>query len=290
MINRLRYKCPPPLKPPIPDPNIYTKDGHIKEEVLPFCIDLKIEPLDLCIKLLEDFAKADVSENVQTLRYNAYEAKRQRMFFDNFPYNNPFLLVKIELLKGAIKDAADPRKNKYPLLSSSPEAKMVSSFGAGVSPLPNIGAEKSKTRPLTTMEEKKGGGGLFITDLNSSKVSPQSTHPPGFWESRGGKSRAETTKNGRRAGGIGMRSGSMDTLADEEKREAGIKEELKKEFERSLDVRVREGERMLNASMLVIRQDQEYRERMKEEYENRSKRWNKAMTKLIKERKKKVLC
>ncbi len=164
---------------------------------------------------------------------------------------------------------------------------MATTFGAGFSPLPNIAAEKSKTRPLTTMEEKKGGGGgLFITDLNSSKVSPQSTHPPGFWESRGGKMRAETTKNVRRA--IGLRSGSMDTLADEEKREGGIKGELKKEFERSLDVRVKEGERMLNASMLVIRQDQEYRERMKEEYENRSKRWNKAMTKLIKERKKKV--
>ena len=58
----------------------------VKEEILPFCIDLKIEPLDLCIKLLEDFAKADVSENVQTLRYNAYEAKRQCKISTYFPF------------------------------------------------------------------------------------------------------------------------------------------------------------------------------------------------------------
>jgi len=272
MINRLRYKCPPPLKAPFNDPTIYTKDGHVKEDILPFCMDLKIDPLDLCIKLLEDFARSDVSENVQTLRYNAYEARRQ---------------LKVELIKGAIKDHNDPRKNKYPLLAT-PEHRLNNSFTSGTSPLPTIAMEKGKNRPLTTIDEKKAsgaGGGLFITDLNMSRFNPQNTHP-GLVEARGGKMRAETTKHVRRDAGV-RRSGSMDTLADE-KNESGIRGELRKDFERSMDVRVKEGERMLNASMLVVRQDQEYRDKIREEYENKSKKWNKTMMKLMKERKKKL--
>jgi len=77
MLHSLIIKTPSPIKSPKNDSIVYTKEGHVKDQFLHICQDLKIDPTDLGIKTLEDFSEPGIPENIQVIRYNTYEKKRQ---------------------------------------------------------------------------------------------------------------------------------------------------------------------------------------------------------------------
>ncbi len=73
----------PPLKPlPLFRANsiqfsvFYTKEGEIRDKFIPLCEELKIPTKDLLIKSLQDFAGPNISEKVQTQKFNQYESNR----------------------------------------------------------------------------------------------------------------------------------------------------------------------------------------------------------------------
>jgi len=76
----------------------YTKEGKLKEQFLPLCQELKIDPSELYLKSPNDFSGPEVSEKVQTQRFNGYESKRLCKLFPSFsileifPYNVEYLL------------------------------------------------------------------------------------------------------------------------------------------------------------------------------------------------------
>jgi len=54
----------------------YTKEGKLKEQFVPLCHELKIDPSELLLKTPTDFFDPEIPEKVQAQRFNGYESKR----------------------------------------------------------------------------------------------------------------------------------------------------------------------------------------------------------------------
>lgn len=77
MLQRLINRTPSPVHIVPPDKHLFNREGKLRDQVLHLCQTLKIDPNDLYPKSLEDFADPEVHKNVQILRFNHYESKRQ---------------------------------------------------------------------------------------------------------------------------------------------------------------------------------------------------------------------
>jgi len=281
MLHSLISKTPSPIKSPKNDSIVYTKEGHVKEQFLPLCQDLKIDPTDLSIKTLEDFHAPDIPENIQIIRYNTYEKKRLCIFL--FLFIILSVIVKVEALKAVYQEKHPPKKPKHASLLI-PYTRAPKPGNIITQPLPSIIGDM---RRRDINEDKKNNffltelGGSYSCkvprDLRSAEVTTKNRQDKGSLA-------AELSSNGTKKKSQ-RRSGSMDTLPED----STIKGELMNKFERSLERRIKESERLLNAAGKVIKEDEEYRKKLREEWEKKAKRWAKAVDKLKKQRKMKVM-
>ena len=85
--NLLSLQAPKPIAATY-DPIILTKDGHLKEQLHDLCREIGLEPSEVEVRPLESFKEKDINYNIQVLRYNHYENKRQ----GNLPQLTPFVI------------------------------------------------------------------------------------------------------------------------------------------------------------------------------------------------------
>ena len=73
------HQTPDPM-PTYADMTIFRPDGQLKEPFQDICSALHLNPEELRPKTVDAFKQKNASYNIQILRYNHYEGKRQGMY------------------------------------------------------------------------------------------------------------------------------------------------------------------------------------------------------------------
>ena len=68
---------PMPIKNAVTDHILYSKDGTIRPQFLKICTEVGLNPDDLTYRAIDEFKGPKISYNIQVIRYNHFENKRQ---------------------------------------------------------------------------------------------------------------------------------------------------------------------------------------------------------------------
>jgi len=192
-----------------------------------------------------------------------------------------YIKDKIEAIKALYYEKHPPKKSKHASLLV-PYGKIHKPANINTQPFPSIAGDL-KRKDIYDVRKND----FFLTELAGSySCKPRDLRSADLTTKNRldkGSLHGELSSNGGRKRNH-RRSGSMDTLPED----GSVKGELMNQFERSLEKRIKESERLLNASVIVVKKDQEYREKLREEWEVKAKKWTKAIARLKKERKMKV--
>jgi len=256
MFQRLGRQAPSPLKPNPNEATIFSKDGKLREQYHKLCQEINITPEELCPRTLESFHEPNVPQNVQILRYNNYENKRR---------------AKLEALKALAK-----QRNIIPVAkptrpgTTTPRTRQISftnteSMSAAEKELSHV--TRPPTRDFNTTLAK------FPTGHKTSTENP--SYQSGNQGNKASEAKGTWTANMRR---------SVSNMEMEQEGNVTV-DEIEQKFRKYLTYKTVEKERLMNASMVVTRKDEEHREELKKAYEDKLEKWNKKKHALTKQKK-----
>lgn len=306
----------PPLKPlPLSRSNsmqfavFYTKEGEISDKFIPLCEELKIPTKDLLIKSLQNFAGPNISDKVQTQKFNQYEANRvcKRTIS---PLYLTLTQAKLEFLRTlalerrlikAKKDREininEPRTHRSQGVTPRGGLDYKEGFSPSLvnTPSSNQYLEQTRQDGNRSVGDKKLN--FFFTELPDTITGSQTNRmrdyvseslTPMSLSNEKKKTRQYVTFDKLSTSRKGDKTTRTSRNSSLEHEGMNTKNKFMQNFDKVLEERIKKSERMFNASATLLRQQDENRSRLTDMWAKKEEKWQQAMRKLEIKKKGKV--